>query len=143
MLVLTASEVVVRAFRAFSGLPNNHNGVVTEGDIKLFRKHFGASPTTIASLWCDLISHKEMINMPEKDDTERGFKKFLIAVHFLWAYPKNGDILATAFQVNLRQVQGENLWVWVHRIAALKALKIVWPTAEYQDPNRQVFIVSD
>jgi hypothetical protein len=45
-----------------------------------------------------------------KDKTEKGFKSFLIAMHFMWAYPKNGEMLASRFGVGLRQVQGKNLW---------------------------------
>ena len=67
---------------------------------------------------------------------------FFVAHHFLWAYPKNGKILASAFSVCERTVQGENMWRWVRMIAALKATKIVWPEEEYNDPNSQIFIIS-
>jgi hypothetical protein len=67
---------------------------------------------------------------------------FLIVHHFIWAYPKNAQLLATSFGVCERQVQGENLWKWVRRIAALKGIKIVWPEDEYNNPHSQIFIIS-
>jgi hypothetical protein len=80
--------------------------------------------------------------MMDSEKSEKGFKMFLIAHNFLWAYPKNAQLLATSFGVCERQVQGENLWRWVRRIAALKGLKIVWPEDEYNDPESQTFIIS-
>ena len=63
-------------------------------------------------------------------------------MHFLWAYPKNAEILALAFGVSTRQVQGENLWQWVRMIAAQKEHKIIWPTKEFENPNSQKFLAS-
>jgi len=59
---------------------------------------------------------------PEKT----GFKHFLMAVHFLWAYPKNAEILATQFRVSSKYSQGKHLWKWVTKIQAMKQKVITW-----------------
>ena len=143
MLLLTANEVLTRGFRVYEGLPNNYDEGLTEKASATFRKYYGSNPTTIAYVWHDIMTDEDICQgLSDAERFEKGFKQFLIAIHFLWAYPKNADMLATRFGVSLRQVQGENLWKWVRRIAALKKKKIVWPTAEYEDPLSQVFIVS-
>ena len=91
----------------------------------------------IAPTWHDIISNGGAHVYTEKD-----FKRYLIATHFLWACPKNAEILGLAFGVSTRQVQGENLWQWVWMIAAQKEHKIVWPTKEFENPNSQKFLAS-
>ena len=84
----------------------------------------------------------EDIGLNESDRSEEGFKRLLIAVHFLWAYPKNAAILASTFSICKQQVEGENLWQWVRIIAALKKHKVIWPSDRYNDPESQIFIVT-
>jgi hypothetical protein len=129
MRFLGANDVLRRGSQGCKGGPF---------DIKLFKKHYGSHPAVLARMWDDM---GETILL-EKDKTEKGFKFFLIATHFLWAYPKNGELLASRFGVGLRQVQGENLWRWVQIIAALKKKKFVWPEQTYNDPNGHIYIVS-
>ena len=113
--------------------------------MKIFKKHYaGSDPAVFARMWHNmgetiLLKTGETI-VSSKDKTEKGFKSFLIATHFLWAYPKNGEMLASRFGVGLRRVQGENLRRWVRMIASLKEKKFVWP--EYNNPNGRIYIVS-
>ena len=115
-----------------------------EKSTNLFKKFYGSSPTVVAYVWCDIVTNDDnsLFQLSDEEKTENGFKRFLITMHFLWAYPKNATLLSTAFNVSLRQVEGENLWRWVKIIAALTAKKIIWPEEEYQDPNTQIFIIS-
>jgi hypothetical protein len=150
MRFLGATDVLQRGFHVCQGLPSrNFNGQEepTKNDIKLFKKHYGSDPAVLARIWHDmgetiLLETGTTIIPESKDKTEKGFKSFLIATHFLWAYPKNGEMLASRFGVGLRQVQGENLWRWVRMIASLKEKKIVWPAEIYNDPTGQMYIVS-
>jgi hypothetical protein len=103
-----------------------------------FKAHYGSSPVVLAHQWEDLV----ISELTEADKSMRGFRSFLIAHHFLWAYPKNAKLLARVFGVCEREVQGHNLWRWVTMIAALKANKIVWPEAEFNDPAGHIFIIS-
>ena len=73
---------------------------------------------------------------------EKGFKYFLIATHFLWAYPKNAEILPRLFGVCVPKVHGKDFWIWLKRIAELGKIKLVWRHDVYNDPNSQIIIVS-
>jgi hypothetical protein len=53
---------------------------------------------------------------------EQGFRMFLIAHFFLWTYPKNAGLLASHFKICASYAQGETLWTWIRKVAALKAL---------------------
>lgn len=82
------------------------------------------------------------LDLGEGDKSKKGFRKLLTILHFLWGYPKNTTILPSTCGTCERLVQGENLWKWVRVLASLKAIKIVWPEVEYNNPNQQIFIVS-
>jgi len=149
MRFLGAADVLQRGFYLCHGLPSRNfdRQEPTKHDIKLFKKHYGSDPAVLARMWHDmgetiLLETGKTIIHDNKDKTEKGFKSFLIATHFIWAYPKNGEMLASRFGVGLRQVQGENLWRWVQMIALLKEKKFVWPGQIYNDPNGQIYIVS-
>ena len=100
-------------------------GGLTKKNIDLFKIHYGSDPTSLSYLWYDIVTTSKEITA--KDVSDNGFKRFLMAHHFLWGYPKNRHILAEAFGLHVRQVEGDNLWRWVRMIASMKATKIVWP----------------
>ena len=131
-LVLTPGQVLAKGFKACNGLPNDNDGEMTDKNVNLSEKICGSNPTMIALMWHDIISNGSAHVCTEKD-----FKQCLMAMCFLWAYPKNAEILALAFGVSTRQAQGENLWQWVRMIAAQKEHKIIWPTKEFENPNSQ------
>ena len=140
-ILFTPADVLVRAFCYKAGLPKITQKNITDGHVKTFKEHFGSNPTQIATMWYDLITTRDS-GLLAADRTEKGFKKFLVATHFLWAYPKNAAILASSFGMSKRSFEGENIWHWVKIISALKRKKIVWPEDEYSNPDRQIFIIS-
>ena len=91
-MILTPGEVLARGFRAYSGLRNDHDGELNDRDVALFKKIYGSSPTVIAMIWSFIVEADEE-EFKSKDLSEKGFKQFLIAMHFLWAYPKNAEIM--------------------------------------------------
>ncbi len=120
MRFLGTANVLQRGFHICQWLPSRNfdRQEPTKNDIKLFKKHYDSDPAVLARMWHDmgetiLLETGRPIIANNKDKTEKGFKSFLIATHFIWAYPKNGDMLASWFGVGLRQVQGKNLWHWV------------------------------
>jgi len=136
-LVLTPGQVLAKGFKAYNGLPNDNDGEMTDKNVNLFKKIHGSNPTVIALMWHDIIS-----NGGAHVHTEKDFKRHLTVMCFLWAHPKNAEILALAFGVSTRQAQGENLWQWVWMIATQKEHKIIWPTKEFENPNSQKFLAS-
>lgn len=107
-----------------------------------FHKEYGSSSFDLAQMWFDLCR----TDIPEaklkaKDQSESGFKCFLVAHHFLWTYPKNADVLADNFNMCEKYARGKKLWKWVAKIAALKGKKIVW-NPEFEDEKSAIFIIS-
>ena len=140
-MLLSPQDVLTKGFHFFNGLPN-FSGPWTARRTNDFKSHYGSSPIVLANQWYDLMTTELNVGLTEADKSDKGFKMFLIAHHFLWAYPKNAKILGSAFSVCERLVQGDNLWRWVRMIAALKAIKIIWPEEEYNNPHGRIFIIS-
>ena len=86
-----------------------------------FHKHFGSSSSVIATIWSDLLVFSDL---EEKEKGKKGFKQYMVAMHFLWARPKNTSILASAMDISVDNASGRPLWKWVTRIGSLKAIKI-------------------
>jgi hypothetical protein len=138
---LSPQDILKYGFHFMSGL--RYNGKWTPRRTDEFKAHYGSSPIVLANQWYDLMTSAiPDLAKTEVDNSEKGLRSFFTAHHFMWAYPKNAKILASSFAVCEKRVQGENLWRWVRMIAALKSKKIVWPEEEYNDPTRQIFIVS-
>jgi hypothetical protein len=96
--------------------------------IRFFRKHYGSTPLDLANIWFDLtVTDIIGAALNEDEHNMKGFRAFMIANHFLWAYDKNAKSLSNLFRVNEKYAQGEYLWNWVGKIAAMKAKKIKWP----------------
>lgn len=141
-MLLSPQDVLKKGFHVYNGLPNNFVGPWTERRTSEFKSIYGSSPVVLANQWYDLMTTELNLGLTKADKSDKGFKMFLVAHHFLWAYPKNVKILGSAFSVCDRLVQGENLWRWVRMIAALKAIKIVWPEEDYNNPNGPIYIIS-
>ena len=118
--------------------------VQNETRIERFRKHYGSSPTDIADMWKDLCTNEEIpvdCQLREKEKSEKGFKRFLAAHFFLWTYPKNATMGSQRFGKCEKFMKGKDLWKWVGKIAALKAIKIKWPD-RFDDPDSEIFIIT-
>jgi hypothetical protein len=107
-----------------------------------FKSNFGSTPLVIADIWYDL-QHAGIpgAGLSAREDSEKGLKAFMMAIYFLWIYPKNARILSGRFGICERYCRGDELWRWVYKIQALKQRKIKWdPTLA--DPNKSAFIGS-
>jgi hypothetical protein len=95
--------------------------------LEQFHSHYGSDDVDLASMWHDLMTTTiQDAKLTAKEKSEKGFKAFMMAHHFLWTYPKNASLLASRFSICEQYCQGEPLWKWVAKIAALKTKKIVW-----------------
>lgn len=139
-LHFTPDEVLVCGFRTISGLPEITTENCTPKNIKKFKNHFGNTPAEIAYVWSDVLRTEIDLGLDPSDMSEKGFKKILTAIHFLWAYPKNNGLLSATCTTCKRLVEGENLWKYVKAIAKLKELVITWPETTYNDPLGQTFL---
>ena len=113
---------------------------------ELFHTHSGTSPLVIASIWFDLCSTRIRKALLEKKEmTESGFICFMMVHYFLWTYPKNILLVVTqfGFEACERYLQGEELWCWPTKIAAMKKEKIVWHSQFDQGDTAQIPISVD
>ena len=99
-----------------------------ETKVEVFRAHYGSSPGDVTSIWNDLCDTdiKEAA-LKEKEKSEKGFKRYMIAHFFCWSYPRNVQLISSRFKICLRYLGGKELWYWPKKIAALKKKVIVWP----------------
>jgi hypothetical protein len=139
-LLFTPDEVLVRGFRTIEGLPSITSDDWCKKNVKKFVQEFGCSPSVIAFVWNDIVTTDIDLGLSASDISEKGFKSLLIALHFLFAYPKNNGILASHCGTCKRLVEGEHKWKWIRALAKLQAIVIVWPEAEYNDPDGRKFL---
>ena len=113
-LILTPDEIVDIGLTIYKGLDHHLQKNYTK-KVKVFRSVYDSSPAVLASIWSDLNMYNEelQLHLTSIQKSKVGFRQLLVAMHFLWAYPKNAVILAAAFGLNECAVQGENLWMWV------------------------------
>ncbi len=86
-----------------------------------FHKHFGSSSSVIATIWSDLLVFSDL---EEKEKGKKGCKQHMVAMHFLWAWPKKASILASVMDISVGDASRRPLWKWVARMGSLKAIKI-------------------
>ena len=139
-LFFTPAEVLIRGFNVISGLPNITSNDYNENNIEKFKQHFGSTPTVIAFVWSDILTTDIDLGLEMNDKSERGFKKILTAIHFLWAYPKNNGILLSTCATCKQNVEGDKLWKYIKVLSKLKDLKIVWPEDQFRDPDGIIFL---
>ena len=135
MMLLMPSEVLEQGLRFV-----NLDRLIGKKSAEVwFRKHYGSGSLDLAEMWYDLNNTDiEEAKLDEVEKSMSGFKKFMVAHHFIWTYPKNSYQLASRMGVCECYARGEPLWKWVKKIAALKAKKIVWD----RDDCPEIFALS-
>lgn len=94
---------------------------------KLFAVHFGSVELDIAEIWYDLQQGDfPGACLTPQENSMKGFKRFMIALFFLWTYPRNSFLLATRFNICERYCRGKELYDWIDKIACLYSKKIKW-----------------
>jgi hypothetical protein len=127
--ILSPTDVMWRGL-AYCGLGRDQQEAMTlDTKAGMFKAHYGSSPLVVADIWSDLCSTTiEGARLEKAEKLEKGFKKFMVGMFFLWTYPKNMQLMTSRFHVALRSLQGAGLWYWPRKIQALKGLKIGWET---------------
>lgn len=109
---------------------------------KIFRKNFGSSSEVVSRIWRDILEEDRSLGLVSRSKMNKNLKQYLIAMYWLWTYPKNAEATATAFGMrSSRNCQGKALWSWIERIASLKEKKVVWKSA-LDDPETAIFIIT-
>ncbi|KAL7578758.1 hypothetical protein ACA910_015989 [Epithemia clementina (nom. ined.)] len=108
----------------------------------LFQSHFGSAQMVVAEIWYDLtVTTIPKAKLKPSENSEAGLKKFLVCLFFLYTYPKNARIIGSHFVQSERTSRGSYVWDWVAKVAALKAIKIVW-SEDLNFPLSAIFTVS-
>ena len=95
---------------------------------KRFKSAFGASPTTLCTIYEDLQKTAIVLDdgfILQIDGNETSLKWFLISFHFLKKYPTDRD-KEYIFNVSERYSR-DRIWDMLKRIRGMKADKITWP----------------
>jgi hypothetical protein len=106
-----------------------------------FKQFYGLTPVVLTDIWQHMMTTNICLKLTISNKSDKGFDKFLMAHHFLWAYPKKLKLLASTFtHIGKQDARGEELWRWVEMIAQLKVKKIVWDKS-LDDRNSTVFCI--
>ena len=109
---------------------------------EVFGWHYGSSSLDIAEMWFDLQQGEhEGAYLTPKENTLKGFKMYMSAHFFLWAYPKNAGLMSTRFRHAVKNCKGAPFWRWIGKIAALLPKKIFWDES-LGDPDKSAFVGS-
>ena len=94
----------------------------------IFRGHYGSCQLVVAEVWYDLTTTTiPQARLGEKENTEKGLKQFVVAMYFLFAYPKNARMTASLFAQNEQYSRRDRVWKWVRKLQGLKSKVIKWP----------------
>jgi hypothetical protein len=109
---------------------------------EVFHWHYGSSPLVVAEMWYDLQQGEYPgASLSAKDNSLNGFKMYMTALFFLWAYPRNAGLTSSRFHQCIRNCKGEPLWRWIRKIEALKHKKIKWDHS-LGDPKKSAFVAT-
>jgi len=136
-------DKVIRFGLEYIGLPKERQSSMSQAfKEQVFHWHYGSNPLDIAEIWYDLQQNQyEGAFLTDKENTLKGFKRYMIAHFFLWTYPRNAGLMSTRFDIAERYCRGQELWKWIKKIAALAAKKIKWDYS-LGDPEKSAFVGS-
>ena len=94
---------------------------------KTFKSHFGLHPNHCATLWKDLLATDVVEAQVGVDDID--LKGFFMALHSLRVC-NTDECNAAKFGNPDINAMAATTWWWMQRFAALRVVKIKWPTDE-------------
>ena len=155
--ILTVAEVLRRGLDLLR-IPYRRD-VNQSTTVAEFRSLYGSSPSVIATVWADLITTEiDDARLDAADMTDKGFRSFMIAHYFckvsrrpslnesltnIFAkmYPANAKSVGQAFGLAKDFGQGDRVWKWIGKVAALLPTKIYWDDS-LDDPSGPTVIVT-
>jgi len=123
--ILTAKQMLKEGLDLIGISPKKRKRMTKQRLYDKFKAHFGRHPLHVARVWRDPLT----TTIPEArvDDNEANLIGFLASLNFVKSYAiedVRDDFVGDALHLNQMR---ELSWFFVGKIAALKALKIVWP----------------
>jgi hypothetical protein len=75
-----------------------------------FKQFYGSTPAVLTDIWHHMMTTDTCLKLTISDKSDKGFNKFLMAHHFLWAYPKHSKLLVSTFKhIGEQDARGENM----------------------------------
>ena len=103
---------------------------------QVFHWHYGSSPLILGAIWSDLQKGDlPGASLTEEENSPLGFKRFMMAMFFLWIYPKNAGLFAFRFGESEKSCRGQPLWKWIFKLEALMPKVIFWTTTNPHDTD--------
>lgn len=124
MFIVTPDEMMERGLKLMGHTSPRRRRLGQKKKRRLFQADFGKAPSVLAVIFDDL----QTTNIKEAKITNANDKvlvNFLWTFHWLKAYPTEESLEARTGWLD-KTIQ-KKLKAMINRIAALKALKIVWP----------------
>ena len=141
-VVVDADTVMLMGLQCMDVPPEEQARKSFDATWTLFKKHYGASPAVVATIWEDMCTTEiDGAKLNEKEKGAKGLRNLLMVLYFLYTYPRNCANLATRFKVCDKLASGMSLWTWVRRLAALSEKVIFWP-GELGDPDGPNFVIT-
>ena len=127
--IISPAQMLRRGLRMINIDDNTQQRRLYKTNVGDFKAAFGRHPVHLCRVWRDL----QTTNIPEAFMAEeeareaRSLRGFLMANTFLKVYIGSLSVQAALFQGADKYFVQRMIWVFVRRIAALRAEKIVWP----------------
>jgi len=127
ILHYTADQVLKVGLKLLGVSTARQNRQKHKTNVQDFRDHYGTEPDICAKIWDDL----QTTNIPDAKIQAtlypgRDLKNFLRACHFLRRYKTEAERKVDSG--NTKKTVRKWTWFFLHKIGALRAEKIVWPT---------------
>ena len=123
--ILTEDEMLFAGLEAFGWEMPRLRTFKRHTNVDRFRGQYGVNPDVCAQLWEDLQTTDDADAWIHPDD--RDLLNLFMALHFLKRYPTEieRESIWKPFNIN---VMRENVWLYIGKIQALKAVKLAgWP----------------
>ena len=127
MAILTAIEFLQKGLELAGFSRRRQQRVCRATNLRRFKDHFGSLPVVYAQIWEDL----QTTDIPEAriDARKDCVDSFLMAIHFLKCYPKEGE-RAAIFKICKKTARKWG-WYFAEKVQALKVEKVRSLTAAY------------
>ena len=126
--LINPAQMLRRGLRLVNIDQTKQNRRHTQTNLSDFMSIFGKHPIHLCRIWRDLQTHQH-IDHPmgfAEARTKDAFEGFMMANNFVRTYATN-VVQAALFKGADKARVGRLKWLYVRKMASLKAIKIVWP----------------
>ena len=122
--ILTPSQVLKRGLEILGCDEKAQQRVNRSTNTRRFKRNYGPAPLVVSVVWQDLQT-TDIVDAKVEAPTTKDLDMFLLTLFFVKNIPTE-EVIALRFKVNEKTARK---WTrhYISKVAALKAIKIVWP----------------